>query len=56
MMMKLIIEILMLIVLCFIAFTLYTTEKHNTESHNKLNVKLDLLQEQFNNWITITIE
>ena len=44
MMMKLIIEILMLIVLCFIAFTLYSTEKENKESHNNLNVKLDHIQ------------
>ena len=43
-MMKLIIEILMLIVLCFIAFTLYSTEKENKESHNNLNVKLDNIQ------------
>ena len=37
MMMKLIIEILMLIVLCFIAFILYSTD-------NELNIKLDKIQ------------
>lgn len=54
--MKITIEILTLIVLCIIAIMLYGSIKDNQEAHNIFNVKIEALQQQFNNWITITIE